>query len=299
MSKAKFLLLTVLWLTGAAVAQQRPVQPFHNYGLYDYTSFGMGHDSSAGWSSVISSTLGYNLNQTFAVELGAPFYLLTTTQATSSSGSTTTTTHTGSLGDAFLSLKAQKKSDVLDYSTAFTVTAPTGDTEAGVSTGRATFTWGNRLEHGFDRITPFGEASIANSLTSTPRHPRGYTTLGAVSEFRGGAGFDLLKHVSLETSAYADVGYGDQKMYSRNVAKGSSGSANATKHNREYAAAYLTSGAASLVSDHGLTADLSWNVTPRFDVGASYDRSLHYASDAVAFTLGVRLGGMAGKAQKR
>ena len=76
-----------------------------------------------------------------------------------SSGSTTTTTHTGSLGDVFLRLKAQAKSNVVGYSTAFTVTAPTGDTEAGVSTGRATFNWDNRLEHGFDRITPFAEAS--------------------------------------------------------------------------------------------------------------------------------------------
>jgi hypothetical protein len=186
----------------------------------------------------------------------------------------------------------------LDYSTGFTVTAPTGDTSAGISTGRATFNWGNRLEHGFDRVTPFGEASIGNSLASTQRHPRDYTTLGAVSEFRGGAGFDLLRHVSLETSAYADVGYGNQKVYSRSVRKGGVGSANAAKHNRAFAAAFLTTGPGSLVNDQGLSADLSWNITPRFDMGVSYDHSLHYATDAVAFTVGVRLGSGAPKQGK-
>ena len=288
MRNAKFLLLAALWLTCTAVAQQSPAQPVQSYGLYDYTSFSVGHDSSAGWSSVMDSAVGYSFNPTFAVEAGAPFYLLTTTQGTSTSGSTTATTYTGSLGDVFLRLKAQRKSDALDYSTSLTATAPTGDTNAGISTGRATFNWGNRLEHGFDRVTPFGEASIGNSLTSTRRHPRDYTTLGAVSEFRGGAGFDLLRHLSLETSAYADVGYGNQKVYSRSVRKGTIGPV--AKHNRAYAAAYLTSGPGSLVNDHGLSADLSWNLTPRFDMGVSYDHSLHFATDSVAMTVGVRLG---------
>jgi hypothetical protein len=299
MCKAKVLLLAALWVTGAAVAQKSPTQPIQRSGLYEYTSFSVGHDSSAGWSSVMDSALGYSFNQSFAIEAGAPFYLLTTTQGTSTTGSTTgTTTFTGSLGDAFLRLKAQRKSDTLDYSTAFTVTAPTGDTSAGVSTGRATFNWGNRLEHGFDHVTPFGEASIGNSLASTRSHPRDYTTLGAVSEFRGGAGFDLLKHVSLETSAYADVGYGNQKVYSRSVRKGAVGPANAGKNNRGYAAAYLTTGAAGLVNDQGLSADLSWNITPRFDMGVSYDHSLHFATDSVAMTVGVRLGGGATKPAK-
>jgi hypothetical protein len=102
--------------------------------------------------------------------------------------------------------------------------------------------------------------------------------------------------VSLETSAYFDVGYGNQKVYSRSVGKGAVGQANATKHSRAFAAAYLTTGLASLVDDHGLAADLSCNVTPRFDVGMSYDHSLHYATDAVAFTVGVRVGG--GRSEK-
>jgi hypothetical protein len=298
MCKAKILLLTALWLAGAAVAQQSPAQPVQSYGLYEYTSFSVGHDSSAGWSSVMDSAVGYSFNQTFAIEAGAPFYLLTTTLGTSTTGSTTGTTYSGSLGDAFLRLKLQKKSDALDYSTAFTATAPTGDTSAGISTGRATFNWGNRFEHGFDRVTPFGEASIGNSLANTRRHPRAYTTLGAVSEFRVGAGFDLLQHLSLETSAYADVGYGNQKVYSRSVRKGTIGPAGAAKHNRAFAAAYLTTGPASLVNDHGLSADLPWNITPRFDMGVSYDHSLHYATDSVAMTVGVRLGSGTTKAGK-
>ena len=59
---------------GAVGAQHSPAQPVQSYGLYEYTSFSVGHDSSAGWSSVMDSAVGYSFNQTFAIEAGAPFY---------------------------------------------------------------------------------------------------------------------------------------------------------------------------------------------------------------------------------
>jgi hypothetical protein len=105
--------------------------------------------------------------------------------------------------------------------------------------------------------------------------------------------------VSLETSAYADVGYGNQKVYSRSVRKGTTGMVNAAAHDRSFSTAYLSTGSASLVDDHGLAADLSWNVTPRFDVGVSYDHSLHFATDSIAMTVGMRLGAGGAKPQKR
>lgn len=280
-----------LLLAAAAFAQQNaPVPVEKNSGLYERASLSVGHDSSAGWSGEVDSAVGYDFSRTISLEAGAPFYL-DTTQSTSATG-TSTTSRTETVGDAYVRFGLQNSSQVLHYSTGLTATAPTGDTGAGVSTGRATFNWSNRLEHGFDRITPFGEGSFGNSLTGTRRYRRAYTTLGAVSEFRGGVGFDLFKSISLETSAYGDVGYGNQKVYSRKLPKSARviGLQQAAAHNRVFEDAFLTTGSSTLVNDKGLTADLSCNLTRRLDLDLAYNRSLHFMTDSVSFTIGMRFG---------
>ncbi len=289
------LLFTVSCLLAAtAFAQRNPRPALSVSGVYEYTSFAVGHDSSAGWSSEMDSALGYMFSPKFSVEAGAPFYLVTTTQATSGA-----TTQAGSLGDAFLRASLRLQPAALSYATGVTVTAPTGDTNSGVSTGRATVTWNNRLEHGSNHFTPFGEASLGNSLNSSRRYLRDYTTLGAVSEFRGGVGLDLSKHVSLETSLFGDVGYGDQKIFSRTVRKDAIAATTVAKHNRSFETAYVTSGAAGLVNDNGFTADLSWSPARRMDVNFAYNHSLHFATDSVSAGIGVRLGRMASDGTKR
>ncbi len=290
--------LAVLFMTLAAFAQK---DFSTKSGFYEFTSLTTGHDTSAGWSSEMSSALGYDINSHFAVEAGAPFWLVTTTQSATTSGGTGTTavntTHSNSLGDAFLRMKAQAHENALSYSTSLTLTAPTGDTSAGVSTGRATLNWNNRLERDFEHLGMFGEGSFGNSLTSSNRNRRDFTTLGAVSEFRGGLSFDLLKSVSLEASGYGDVGYGNQKVYSQNVKRGGNGLGNAS-HGRSYEAAYLTTGDSSLVNDSGFSTDLSWSVTPRFTTDVAYNRSVHFSSNSVAVTLGMRLGHIAQKPER-
>ncbi len=290
--RATIVLAISLFLATAGVAQQNaPVVGEKNSGLYEHTSFSAGHDSSAGWSGELDSAVGYDFSKKISIEAGAPFYL-DTTQNTSTAG-TSTTSHTGSVGVAYLHLGLQNSSQVLHYSGGLTATAPTGDTSAGVSTGRATFNWSNRFEHGFDHVTPFGEASLGNSLSSTRRNRRAYTTLGAVSEFRAGLGFDLFKSLSLETSAYGDVGYGNQKVYSRVITKHAAsaiGMQHAAAHNRVFEDAFLTAGSSTLVNDRGLTADLSCNLTRRLDVDLAYNHSLYFSTDSVSFTIGMRFG---------
>ena len=158
--------------------------------------------------------------------------------------------------------------------------------------------WNNRIEHGFDVFTPFAEGSIGNSLTSTPRYRRSFTTLGAVSEFRFGAGLDLPKGLSFEGSFYDDAGYGSQKIYSHHVPKGVSG-LTGSKHNRPFDQNSLTQGSASLVSEHGLSADFSINPSKRLDLDFSYNRNMTYADNTVSFSIGYRLGHMGSDGEKK
>jgi hypothetical protein len=193
------------------------------------------------------------------------------------------------LGDFYARLNANRPSDILTYSTSLTATAPTGDTSAGISTGRATVNWDNRMEHDFGRMTPFAEGSIGNSLGNSLKYKRSYTTLGAASEFRGGMGLNLHKNVGVEASGYADVGYGNQKLYSRSVRKGTNGTGN-PKHPRPFDTSYLSTGTASLVEDRGLSADLSLTPFPRMNLDLTYNHSIHFALDSVSATVGIKLG---------
>ena len=287
-----FLVFTIV-----CVAATIAVGQVSSSGMYEFTSVSIGHDASNGWQSLLNPAVGYSFDRNFAVESGVPFYVVTTTNSTTTSGTTTSGTRSNVLGDAFIRMRAAKASETFNYSGALTATAPTGDTSAGVSTGRATVTFENHLDRSFGRITPFGEASIGNSLGSSKHYQRSYTTLGAASEFRGGIGLDLLKNVSFETSFYGDVGYGNQKVYSRQVGKGATGAAKSS-HGRPFETSYLTTGDASVIDDHGLTADLSFSPAPRYGVDLAYNRSIPYGLDSVAVTVGVRLGHLNNTAKK-
>ncbi len=290
MSKSILVVLIALFgVTLSAPAQSpsfAPASPTTRGGGYFSSSAGTSHSSSSGWSSDLNSEFGYDWSDHFGVAAGMPFYGLTSTTRIDAAGQQDQRNHYNSLGDAYLTFEAGKDFDVVDYSATLTGTAPSGDTKAGISTGRATFTWNNRIEHGFNTVTPFAEGSIGNSLASTRRYHRAFTTLGLVSEFQVGASVKLSRLFSLEGSAYDDVGFGNQKLYSRRVGKGLVGGSG----KRPFDLAYLTQGSGSLAADHGLAAVFSVHPSPRVDAELTYNRSLHYSTDTVSFTFAYRWG---------
>ena len=264
-----------------------PASPTTRGGFYASSSAGASYNTSSGWSSDLNSAVGYDISEHFGVEAGMPFYALTSTTRIDNAGQQVQRSHYNSLGDAYLTFNGGRDFDTVNYSATLTATAPTGDREAGISTGRATFNLNNRIEHDFNRVTPFVEGSIGDSLTSTRRYRRAFTTLGLVSELQGGATVDLSKRFSLEGSVYDDVGFGNQKVYSHRVGKGSAGGTKTGK-NRPFDLAYLTQGSASLAADHGLAAVFSVHATSRVDAELAYNRSLHYSTDTVSFTVAYR-----------
>lgn len=297
MSRMFLVRLAGLFVLGVVVSSQAqsapPPLPTAGGGIYLVSSVGVAHSSDAGWSSAMNWAVGYDVSENFGLEAGIPFYALTSTQRVTTGG-TTQSTHYESLGDAYLTLKTGKDFGAIDYTTTLTGTVPTGDTSAGVSTGRATFTWNNHFEREFHSFTPFAEGSLGNSLASTQNYRRAFTTLGMVSEFQGGVALKLAKRAGLEGFAYDDVGYGDQKVYSQRVAKGAAGVGTPGKTHRPFDLAYLTQGSAGLAADHGLATVLTVLPSPRVGVQFGYNRSLHYATDTVSFAVAYRWGHVRG-----
>jgi hypothetical protein len=290
MRKIAFAVLLLFAAAPVCVAQL-PVKTGYapqSKGFSSYTSFEQTHDSASNWSSVIDSSVSYDFNKVFGISLGIPFYLAhneVSTSTTTLPGTTTQTPLTAiynQLGDVRFGLKFATPTPVVRYVATITGTAPTGDTSTGISTGRAGADFNNHFEFDLGPITPLAEVGIANSnalINSFIKRP--YTTLGALSHFRGGIGLPLGKNLSLEFSGYENLPVGIQKLYSHLYGK-KSGS--------------TPGGPASVVTgtgiseDNGFTTGLNASLGGRMDFSFGYDHSVNQQLNTVAFGVGIRLG---------
>ena len=315
----------LLACAAGAAAQSSPTQgqrksdtlataPLSEGGFSYYTSFMESHDSSAGWTTELNSSLRYDFNRQFAIEAGLPFYLgqppaVTVAGQTQNPNQTQTQTQQSlnysSLGNFFIDVQMTRKSQPVNYQTALTLTAPTGSTQQGISTGRATFDWNNHFDHDIWRLTPFVEAGLGNSIGSAGLSPSPgngaatrrlanlpYTTLGMESHFQLGSSVDLVKGISFDIDAYDISPFGNQKVYSRIVSRNMRTivAPGRGSHQRTFEVAALLSGPASIAADHGFGGAFSFNPRPRVDVEFGYQRSVNYALNTVSMTLGFRFG---------
>lgn len=290
--------LALLVAAPAAMAQTMrkhdPVNDLNGKGFSMYTNFEQTHDSSSNWSSVIDETVSYDFNKVFAMGVGVPVYLSFNQLPSSTTPGTTITPQMltptyNSIGDTRLALKFTSPTPVLRYVATITGTAPTGDTSTGLSTGRVTADFNNRLEFDLGPITPLAELGIANSnaLINTVKRP--YSTLGALSHFKGGLSLPLGKALDVEFAGYENLPIGTQKLYSHLIAKSSaSGTAkgSGSKIYQQSASAVGT----GIDEDNGFATGLNANLGKRLDMGFTYDHSVHQQLDTFGFSIGFRLG---------
>ncbi|HWY68703.1 MAG TPA: hypothetical protein VNX88_08565 [Terriglobales bacterium] len=249
----------------------------------------------------LGSNVGYNFNEHWGVDMGVPLSFVSSSTPTTTTGTTTTkgtSSSLNSLGNVYMDAKFKTTGDVANYNSTLTVAAPTGSTTKGVSTGRPNYGWNNHVEHGFDRLTPFLELGLSNGLTDTKFFHRPFTTLGFVSQFTGGSKIDLGGNFSIGGSLYDVLPSGQQKMYSKLVAKKSTTTAGAGKYGRAFELAAVTSGDASLTRDNGGSAWVEFSPGKIFDFQIGYTHSVHFALDTVAFSMEVNLGKLMKRADR-
>ena len=275
---------------------QSPVLDQTVRGFSSYTNFQGSHDSSSGWSTIVSSSVHYDFNKFFGVELGVPFYLShngfnANVIARGNNNPPLVATY-GSLGDTYLSLNFSAPG-ALGYRATITGTAPTGDTSSGISTGRATFDLNNHLEHSFGFFTPLVEFGIGDSSALINRRVvRPYTTLGPLSHFKAGGGIDFLKYFNFQLTAYEDLPIGNQKVYSHEFVRSKNGNiirlgADHKKHRFALVAVDTGQG---ILEDNGLIGVFGINLGKHVDLSATYNRSLRQSLNTVEFGIGYRFG---------
>ena len=249
----------------------------------------------------LGSNVGYNFNQHWGVDIGVPLSFVSSSTPTTTTGTTTTkgtSSALNSLGNVYMDVNFKTSGNVANYNSTLTATAPTGSTTKGVSTGRPNIGWNNHLEHDFDRLTPFLELSLSNGLTDTKLFHRPFTTLGFVSQFTGGSKIDLGGNFSVGGSLYDVLPSGQQKMFSKLVAKKSTAVAGTGKNGRAYELAPETTGDASLTHDNGGSAWIEFSPGKIVDFQIGYTHSMHFALDTVAFNLEVNLSKLMKRADK-
>jgi hypothetical protein len=297
--------LTLLIAAPAGMAQtlrkHDPVDDLNGKGFSMYTNFEQTHDSSSNWSSVIDETVSYDFNKVFAVGVGVPVYLSYNQLPSSIAPGTTITPQMltptyNKVGDTRVALKFSTPTPILRYVATVTGTAPTGDTSTGLSTGRATADFNNRLEFDLGPVTPLAELGIGNTNALIDMVKRPYSTLGALSHFKGGLSLPLGKAMDVEFAGYENLPLGVQKLYSHligrspNSGPGSvssgSGKGNSSKIYQQTASAVGT----GIDEDNGFATALNANLGKRLDMAFTYDHSVRQQLDTVAFSIGFRIG---------
>jgi hypothetical protein len=239
----------------------------------------------------LDSTLGWDFNKHFGVFAGVPVYFVHVPSTTTTTGGVTTRTPSSSnngLGNVYLGLAFHATSPAIDYASALTAGAPTADTKKGFSSGRATIDWDNRFEHSFSRLTPFFEGGLGNTVPDSRLFTRPFTSLGFVAHLEEGAEFGLGRHLFVGASAYQIVPSGNQKVFSKLVARGKA-AVGAGKHNRVFETAATASGN-DLTRENGFNAwvGIQPNSIWRLDVG--YTRSATFDFNSFAFNLRMNFG---------
>jgi hypothetical protein len=283
------LALNIATATGVH-AQSSPSPGGSARGFVVYESF-EGDSNSDGQVMVLSSSVAYHFNQHFSAGIGIPIYFEHASPATIGTASSISS----GVGNLTASVRAEWKNPVLNYAATLTGTAPSGDTKKGLSTGHATFDWNNRLDHDFGVFNPFVTVGIANTITDTRYFLRPFTSYGYLAHFEAGTDVDLSHSVGLSLSGYDIAPWGTQTIVSRVVVAGASGKSGSVSHGRAFENSHTTVGTASLASDDGFNADLSFSPRRYLDLDLGYSRSVRYALNSVSFGVGVNLSSLFGK----
>lgn len=245
------------------------------------------------------SNIGYDFNKHFGVFAGIPFYIANT-PATSATATTTASpggTVSG-IGNAYLGFALRAPSPILNYVASVTANAPTGDTSKGLSTGRVTVDWSNHFDKSFNRLTPFFDVGLGNSVPDSALLTRAFTSLGGVSHLQEGAEFDLAHHFSVGGSGYQVFPFGNQKVFSKVSNSGGPGSGgaggNATsgKGHGSFQDQFLSSGT-GLTRENGVSTWVALEPAKhlwRAELG--FSRSITFDLNSFSFNLGLNIGKM-------
>jgi len=248
-----------------------------------------GSYSSDGSVYDLGSAVGYNFSRHFGIDAGVPFYFVGTPSSIKKNNAGAVSGI--GVGTLFTDLRITYPNPSLDFSSALHLTAPTGDTKKGLSTGHATWNLANHVDHAFGDFSPFLDFGAGNSVLDTKFFHRPFITFGYNAQFDGGVEYDPGKF-SFSASAYDVAPWGNQTVISRvfrcgSAAKCSSGGK--TTNRKSFTTASVSTGAADLVRDNGFNGGIDYKPVGYLDLEFDFSRSVPLQLNSYSFGIGVDL----------
>jgi hypothetical protein len=151
------------------------------------------HDSSSGWSSLLTPNVAYRLNRSISVDAGVPMYMYINIDANVGTKTKPVYVYSpkkGAFGDTSLSFHGDATAWTIDYNGTVSLGLPSGNTDYGLGAGQVTYNINNHFEKNFDLFTPDIEFGFGDTTTLvSQRVLKSYVAVGqsaVAHELRGG-----------------------------------------------------------------------------------------------------------------
>lgn len=269
-------------------------------GFTFYTSF-QGSASDLGVITRLDPSAGYRFNRFFEIDAGLPIYFIRPSDRVASEF---VSRSVNGIGNFYTDLRLSVLNPAVNYVTTLTATAPTGDRDKGLSTGKLTWDWNNHFNKPLGPVAPFVNLGISNGITDTPFFVRPFLSRGTVGHFEGGVNWKFLPVAGAGASVYAYEPSGEQTVISRVVQHRAASSTPAASPGRGRGRGVFKSapevvGAADIARDRGYSfwLDVLPNPVLFFELG--YSRSTTYALDTVYWSLGVNVRSLVRSARRQ
>lgn len=291
--------LSVLFLTLCQpVVAQSPVPAATNPGSKDSGGFSPGWTlgtkfegsySSDGGVYDLGSALGYNFSKHFGMDAGVPLYFISTPSSIKKKNPGAVSGV--GVGSFFTDLKWNYLEKLLNYSADIHLTAPSGDTKKGLSTGHVTWNFANHIDHAYGDFSPFLNAGVGNTLMDTRFFHRPFISFGYNFQSEAGIEYDP-GSFSFSASAYDVAPWGNQTVISRVFRCSSAAKCSATgitTDRKGYTTESVTAGGSDLTRDNGFNAGIDYKPVYYLDLEFDYSRSVPLHLNNYSFGIGLNL----------
>ena len=183
-------------------------------GLNAGVTFSTVHDSSIGWSELITPAISYTFSPHYSADASTTIYPYRLAQNQNPATSATqplVTTH-GDLGDTLIALHGYFSPHAFQNTLTAAMIAPTGNRDDGLGTGRVTFDLRDHVERyagqtGFIVDLGSGDSSgLFNRLVNEE-----YSSLGPIAHFQTGLIYWLPGRTYIQSVAYEQLPLGDRR----------------------------------------------------------------------------------------
>jgi len=230
------------------------------------------HDSSNGWSSILTPNAAYRFNKHISVEAGVPIYTYINIYfdyGTAAKPDYNYALQGGVFGDTALSFEADARAFSTDYSGTVSLGLPSGNTDYGLGAGQVTYNINNHFEKA-GIFTPDIELGFGDtSALVEQRVLKSYVAVGPMAHFQAGGSVGLPFNASFEANAYEELPTAKNLVYS-STGKGKKKVTTATNEDPS--------------EDNGFIASLDVPLAPHVTLSGFYSRSLRDHDDVGGFS---------------